>query len=189
MPLPFPAHQGLILPVARKWSHHFDVLALCIGAAMPDIADSVVGFLSQGYFSHGYGHSLTGIVLLDLPSGILLVYITLALAARFGKTLPSKVAGIRQLGFSMFVGVASHVGFDLISHRTNWLFYPWFESGYYFPAWWYITWFEVTLPFFGEPYPVGPHVVAWIILTLAGTYLFVRFFTPEAAAEKKHAGP
>ena len=40
MPLAFPSHQGLILPVARRWPAHFDGLALCVGAAMPDVVET-----------------------------------------------------------------------------------------------------------------------------------------------------
>ena len=47
MPLTFPAHQGLILPVARRWLGYFDTLALSVGAAMPDITGSALGFLEH----------------------------------------------------------------------------------------------------------------------------------------------
>ncbi len=31
------------------------------------------------------------------------------------------------------VGILSHIGFDLISHDTNLLFYPWYENVRWFP--------------------------------------------------------
>jgi hypothetical protein len=43
----FPAHQGLILPVIRRWPNSFDALALSVGAAMPDITDSFLGNLAR----------------------------------------------------------------------------------------------------------------------------------------------
>ena len=65
MPMTFPAHQGLILPVVRRWPNFFDALALSVGAAMPDITDTILGFPINGYFKQWYGHSLIGIFTLD----------------------------------------------------------------------------------------------------------------------------
>ena len=54
MPLAFPSHQGLILPVARRWPAYFDGLAMCVGATMPDvvkaIAEQTHGLVSEGDF-------------------------------------------------------------------------------------------------------------------------------------------
>ncbi len=56
------------------------------------------------------------------------------LQAFFTETPPSDVpqgAGgrnkvpLRLWSFSVFVGILSHIGFDLISHDTNLLLYPW----------------------------------------------------------------
>ena len=44
--------------------------------------------------------------------------------------------------FSVLVGILSHIGFDLISHDTNLLFYPWYENVRLYPEWWYTIWFE-----------------------------------------------
>ena len=74
MPLTFPAHQGLILPAANKWPDHIDPLALSVGAAMPDIIDSTVGILFNGYFTHWYGHSLVGVFTIDLLGGLLITW-------------------------------------------------------------------------------------------------------------------
>src|SRR5687768_9017900 len=85
MPLTFPAHQGLILPVARRWPAYFDALALSVGAAMPDITDSVLGFLINGYFKQWYGHALIGSFTLDLLGGLLITWLFTVFAARLLK--------------------------------------------------------------------------------------------------------
>src|SRR5512141_713956 len=74
MPMTFPAHQGLILPVVRRWPNSFDPLALSVGAAMPDITDTILGFSLNGYFKQWYGHSLIGIFTLDLGIGLLITW-------------------------------------------------------------------------------------------------------------------
>src|SRR5215510_13111556 len=74
MPMTFPAHQGLILPVVRRWPNSFDALALSVGAAMPDITDTILGFPLNGYFKQWYGHSLLGIFTLDMIWGLLITW-------------------------------------------------------------------------------------------------------------------
>jgi|SRR5688572_3861758 len=206
MPLTFPAHQGLILPVARRWPAHFDALALSVGAAMPDITDSVLGFLINGYFKQWYGHALIGVVTFDLPGGLLITWLLTVFAAQllkhtglsqrlqilFTKASPNNdLATDRNVAhtwrtrlslwsFSVSVGILSHLGFDLISHDTNLLLYPWYDNVRWFPEWWYATWFEIRpLPMFGHSYSVGLFTVIWVILSLIGIFLFFRFFSPK----------
>jgi hypothetical protein len=206
MPLTFPAHQGLILPVVRKWPDTFNALALSVGAAMPDITDTVLGFLINGYFKQWYGHALIGVFTLDFVGGLFITWLIAILTTRFLKyesvsqrlstfftNAPSNndsAAGRNtvlrwrsRLGlwsFSVFVGILSHVGFDLISHNTNLLFYPWYENAQWFPGWWYTTWFEIRpLAMFGHSYSVGIFTVSWCILSLIGVFLFFRFLSPN----------
>jgi hypothetical protein len=204
MPMTFPAHQGLILPVMRRWPNSFDALALSVGAAMPDITDSVLGFLLNGYFKQWYGHALIGIFTLDLLGGLLitwLIAIFVRLLLKY-EHLPrslqtffikassnSNSAATRYTllpwqtrwglwSFSVLVGTLSHVGFDLISHDTNLLLYPWHENARWFPDWWYTTWFEIRpLPMLGHSYSVGLFTVIWSILTLLGILFFFRFLS------------
>ena len=192
MPLTFPAHQGLIFPVVHRWPGYFDALALSVGAAMPDISDSVLGFLLNGYFKQWYGHALIGIFAFDLPGGLLITWLIGVLAARF---LPhtssnSHIATVRSMvlsrrtrsslwSFSVLVGILSHLSFDLISHDTNLLLYPWYENAR-FPEWWYTTWFKVRpLPMFGKSYSVGVFTIIWGLLSLLGVFWFVRFLIPK----------
>ena len=203
MPMTFPAHQGLILPVVRRWPNSFDALALSVGAAMPDITDTILGFPINGYFKQWYGHSLIGIFTLDLAGGLFItwliavlvrrslksVYIPKALQAFLSKAPPTRDPKgpsshgrdrLKLWSFSLLVGILSHIGFDLISHNTNLLFYPWVENAYWFPTWWYTTWFEVHPQFaFGRTYAVGVFTILWGLLTLLGSLLFLRFLSQE----------
>ena len=111
------------------------------------------------------------------------------LQAFFTKTLPNgnpEAAGernrvpLRRWSFSVFIGILSHIGFDLISHDTNLLFYPWVENPRWFPSWWYKKWFEIRpLHMFGRAYAVGAFSVIWVLLTLIGTFLFIQFLKPK----------
>jgi len=202
MPLTFPAHQGLILPVARRWPDYFNALALSVGAAMPDITDSTLGVLINGHFKHWYGHALIGIFTFDLLGGLLLTWLITIFVAGLLKygNLPQRLqtfftqappnndsetdrnivhdrrTTIKLWGFSLLVGILSHLAFDLVSHDANLLLYPWRENVRWFPGWWYVTWFEIpALPMFGKTYSVGPYTVIWCILTLLGIFLFFRF--------------
>ena len=213
MPITFPSHQGLILPVVRRWPDRFDALALSVGAAMPDITDTVLGFLINGHFKQWYGHSLLGIFTLDLLGGLLITWLIAVLATRFRYTdLPqprqtffkkifpnSDSAADRnrvlprqnRLGlwsFSVLIGILSHVGFDLISHDKNLLFYPWYENIRWLPEWWYITWFELrALRVIGHSYYVGIFTVSWSVLSIIGVYLFFRFLYPKRSKQESKA--
>ena len=199
----FPAHQGLILPVVRRWPHSFDALALSVGAAIPDITDTILGFPLNGYFKQWYGHSLIGIFTLDLGIGLSIAWLITMFARHlfryrdvprrlqvfFTKTPPSDVpeaaaernrVPLRLWSFSVFIGILSHIGFDLISHDTNLLFYPWVENLRWYPGWWYKIWFRLRpLHMFGRSYDVGVFSIIWGLLTLIGTFLFIRFLSPK----------
>lgn len=182
MPLVFPAHQGLILPIARRWPKRFDMIALSVGAAMPDITDAVMGFGINGYFKQWYGHSLMGALVLGIPGGLVLTWIVTVLAVHLLKTdATSEWRTRRRLWvFSVTVGVFSHLGVDLISHATNLLLYPWWENVRWFPAWWYAAWFGFhPLPIFDRSYTVGPHTILWCILSLYGCLNFFRSLNPQ----------
>ncbi|MBI5953738.1 MAG: DUF4184 family protein [Chloroflexi bacterium] len=181
-PSPFPAHQGLLFPVARKWPAYFDVIALSVGAAMPDLIDITLGFLSIGYFKQWYAHSLIGAAVVDIPGGLMLTWLVTAIVARLSKNqaVAHNGHGWRTRpgvwSFSVVVGVLSHLGFDLISHETNLLLYPWYENVRWFPEWWYTPWITVKLiPMLGNSYSVGIHSAIWFILSVTGTILFYQF--------------
>lgn len=202
----FPAHQGLILPVVRRWPDSFDALALSVGAAMPDITDSILGFPLNGYFKQWYGHSLLGIFTLDMVGGLFITWFIAVFVRRLLKPvyLPQRLQAFlakapsatdsvdarhtllqgrkrfNLWSFSLFVGILSHVGFDVISHDTNLLFYPWVENVHLFPAWWYHIWLELpALWAFGRPYSAGVFSISWGMLTVLGIFLFLRFLSQE----------
>jgi hypothetical protein len=207
MPMTFPAHQGLILPVVRRWPNSFDALALSVGAAMPDITDTILGFPLNGYFKQWYGHSLLGIFTLDLAGGVFITWLIAVLADRLSRSphMPQRLKAFltitpprfdpkgigsnsktvfhprrkfRLWSFSVFVGILSHIGFDLISHDTNLLFYPWFENVHLFPDWWYVIWIEIpAVHAFGRPYFAGVFSLVWGMLSLLGTYWFLEFIS------------
>ena len=202
MPMTFPAHQGLILPVVRRWPNSFDALALSVGAAMPDITDTILGFPLNGYFKQWYGHALIGIFSLDLAGGLLITWLIAVPGRRLIKSLalPERLQAflikapstrgpedvfhgsgrLSLWSFSLFVGILSHIGFDLISHDTNLLFYPWYENVHLFPNWWYTIWIEVPpLSAFGRTYSAGVFSIIWVMLTLIGIFLFFRFLHQE----------
>jgi len=199
----FPAHQGLIFPMVRRWPNSFDGLALSVGAAMPDITDTTLGFPLNGYFKQWYGHSLIRMFTLDLVIGLLITWLIAVFARRlfrdgdvprrlqafFTKIAANddpKGAGgrnkvpLRLWSFSVFIGILSHIGFDFASHDTNLLLYPWVESPHWLPIWWYTIWFEIRpLSIFGRSYAVGVFSVIWFLLTLIGIFLFIHFLSPK----------
>lgn len=201
MPMTFPAHQGLILPVVRRWPNSIDALALSVGAAMPDITDTLLGFPLNGYFKQWYGHSLLGVITLDLGLGLSITWLIAMFSRRlfrnrdvprplqafFPKTPPNggpasgrNKAPLRLWSFSVFIGILSHIGFDLISHDTNLLLYPWMENPRWYPGWWYTIWFKLRpLHVFGRSYAAGFFSIIWSLLTLIGTISFVRFLSPK----------
>ena len=201
MPMTFPAHQGLILPVIRRWPNSFDALALSVGAAMPDITDTILGFPLNGYFKQWYGHSLIGVFTLDLGIGLSITWLIEMLARRLFRdgNVPRRLQAfftktprngdtavgrnrvpLRLWSFSVFIGILSHIGFDLISHDTNLLLYPRVENPRWYPGWWYKIWFKIRpLSMFGRSYDAGIFSIIWGLLTLIGTFLFIRFLSPK----------
>jgi hypothetical protein len=197
MPLAFPSHQGLILPLARRWPHHFNVLALCVGAAMPDVVDGFLGLI-RGHLGQWYGHTLAGTVVLCVPGGLLLTRLIAVASAylsyRFKPALRIQEVLVRaarsstrwdapsRTGFrgnrlillcwSVWIGAFSHLLFDLISHGTCLWLYPLYGNIRVFPPWWYTAWMDIPLPFYEDPYPFGPHLVVWLVLTILGAILF-----------------
>ena len=199
MPLTFPSHQGLVAPLRRRWPGRFHVLGLCIGAAAPDLVDGVAG-AGRGHLGQSYGHSLIGLFALCLPLGLALTWFAVALGgwltrqARANATSPGVAlwlgrriellnnvpgrASVRRrisfTAFSVWVGALSHLFFDFITHGSFYLLYPFCENVRLFPSWWYTKWFEIPIPWYADPYPAGPHLAAWILLSLLGIVLLWR---------------
>jgi len=210
LPATFPSHQGLIAPLWRRWPESFNVLALCIGAGVPDAVDGIAGIF-RGHLGQWYGHSLLGLFLVGLPLGLVLTWLTVlfgrglsALAGRDAARAPrvARIAeGIQRLnsgpvhdsrlgrllfvGCSVWIGAFSHLVFDLISHGNFLWFLPWYENHRCFPEWWYTRWFELPLPGYKNPYPAGPQVLVWIFLSVLGIVLFCRPFRRTRATSDR----
>jgi len=176
MPLAFPSHQGLILPIRRRFPERIDGVALCVGAAMPDLVDALA-WPMRGELGQWLGHSLLGVVGC-VPAGLALAW--LARRAIPGKAVSlldegaPAFPGCARAGLSVAMGALSHVALDLITHGNFLLFWPWYRDDHAFPAWWYHAWGSIPLPVYREPYPLAPHTIAWITLTILGAVLFVR---------------
>ena len=194
MPL-IPSHQGLLIPLWRRWPHKFNIVALCIGAGMPDAVDGAAGILINGHLGQWYGHTLWGAHIISVPAGLLLMAFTLFLARRFaqsqreklnrigdwvlsGHSLPEKANHFRQLIFvtiSMWIGVLSHVIFDLLSHQNFDLLAPWYAGKSPIPDWWTTVWFTVSPPGYTD-YPIGPHFIMWLFLSSLGLYWIMKIY-------------
>ena len=182
-PSPFPAHQGLVYPLMRRWPDSYDVIALSVGAAMPDFVDITFGLLLNGYFRHWFAHGLIFIPV-NVLGGLLLIWVIRALLSKlFRRETPvdqnnmsGRISRLKVWIFSATVGVLSHLGFDLFSHDTNLLLYPWYEDIRWFPQWWYTPWYVIQPPLsMGPAYSVGIHTLIWLILSMIGTFLFYQF--------------
>ncbi|MEM7321801.1 MAG: DUF4184 family protein [Actinomycetota bacterium] len=129
MPVTFPAHQGLIVGAKLRWPSAVDGTALCIGAAAPDLAYALGGWLSRN------SHEPVGLLVWALPFTLLATALTRWRAASgvFAAVPdlgPLALRSFRVLGarrprwtitvVSAVIGVASHVVVDAFTHRGRW---------------------------------------------------------------------
>lgn len=195
MPATFPSHQGLIAFLWRRWPGRFDVRALCVGAAMPDVVDALL-VVVRGRMGQGIGHSILGLLALGIPLGLLL-WIGLhravrGFAPRSGDGVADRLwnaclavlrqgagaAGLRRewrriLG-GLLLGGMSHLLFDLVSHGGfPWLL-PWVPKLKIYPDWWYDVWFSIPRPWSRSGKIIGPPRAIWIAMTLWGAWVLVR---------------
>ena len=199
MPVFVFSHQGLALPLLRRWPRALDAWPFFVGAAMPDVADGTVG-LVRGALGKGWGHSLAGAASTDLLAGFVLAWISAAAIRRLSKP-PDPIRRMHQrfsrsgggdgaganpwIGrwlFSILAGTLTHIFFDFFTHADSQWLYPWVRSLRLFPDWWSTVWYEWPLPLYAEPYPIGPHFIAWWALTFAGAWMFVRAWKSKPAA-------
>src|SRR5262249_30685896 len=156
LPFAFPSQPGLIAPLCRRRPHRFDALGCAIGAMVPDIVDGVIGF-ARGDLGQWWGHSLLGVLFLDVPVGWLLTLLAARLPKlrdiltwrrpAFGGSVDPRAPPSRLIS-SIWIGALSHVFFDFISHETFLLLLPWHANARVFPSFWYARWFELRTPFY-----------------------------------------
>jgi len=166
----------------RRWPARFDALACCIGAAVPDVVDGVIG-LARGNLGQSYGHGLAGLIAICWPVGIALHLLAKAVArrTRWASRLTGRGTRPGVEAWSVLAGALSHLVFDFVSHGNFLWLYPWYVDEHFFPSWWYARWLEIPLPFYREPYPLGPHLLVWIALSALGIVLFfTRVGAPQA---------
>lgn len=128
MPLTFPAHQALVLPVKLRWPSRTDGTAMCVGAAAPDLLYPVPGIGSNG-------HGAVGVVLLVVPLtfGICSLLRWRAALGVFGNLPdlgPFRLHSYRVIArrrpttlttvVSALIGAVSHVLIDAFSHSGRW---------------------------------------------------------------------
>lgn len=193
MPFTYPSHQGLLAPMWRRWPNAFDVPALCVGAAMPDVVDGLIGAF-RGHLGHSIGHTLPGIVIC-IPTGIILWaalhFLMRGLPNSGGDGLPARCWNATRQAFtgapgpeafwrrwrlvtaSMTIGVVSHIFFDIISHARSPLFWPWRDRVNFFPGWWTTEWWRAPVPLYEGGYGIGPHFVMWMLLNVVGIVLLM----------------
>jgi hypothetical protein len=142
----------------------------------------------ESSLGQGVGHSLVGLFALDLPIGLGLTLGSRRLL-RGWRPWPWLVRGIAPgpppslaiQAWSIWIGALSHLVFDFVSHGNFLWFYPWYDDPEFFPDFWYARWFEVAVPGYEAPYPIGPHFVVWVILSALGAVLY--FVRPKPARE------
>jgi len=125
MPVTFPAHQGLIVPVKLKWPNAIDGTALCISAAAPDTAYAL------GTWLNAQSHTALGVFVWALPFTLVITSLVRwraasGIFAALPDLGPLQLRSYRVLGtrrpsifvtvFSALLGAASHVVIDGFTH-------------------------------------------------------------------------
>jgi hypothetical protein len=128
MPLTFPAHQALVLPLKLRWPKHTDATAMCVGAAAPDLLYPVPGVGSSG-------HGALGVVLLVVPltfgiSSLLRWRCALGVFGNLPDVGPFRLHSYRAITrrrpttlvtlTSALIGALSHVLIDAFTHTGRW---------------------------------------------------------------------
>jgi hypothetical protein len=209
LPLAFPSHQGLIAPLWLRWPDHFNILALWVGAATPDVVDGATAPF-RGGLGQWYGHSLVGMAVICLPLGMAITWLLRRASQAVTRKnangrnwwtrlfnyltwLDPEPAGQfngrwwRREGVSVGVGAFSHLLIDFISHGNFLWFFPWYTNPRFFPNWWYIEWFRISVPGYRDPFPAGPYLTVWVVLGVLGIIMFIRSMPsrdPSAASSK-----
>jgi len=126
VPVTFPAHQAVVLPLKLWRPSRFDATALCIGAAAPDLGYTVL---------RTYSHSWLGALAYALPftlaaCAVLRRGAATGIAANLSDVgslrlrsygvLPTRRPGRLVTLVSASIGVASHIVVDSFTHAGGW---------------------------------------------------------------------
>lgn len=127
MPISFPAHQVVVLPLKRRWPHRFDGLALVIGSGAPDLHRAV-----DPLYEPLGTHSPLGITIFSVPFTVLYSYalrrrglpgllrlLPVTSLFRRYQTMASSGPGLAITVLSAYVGAISHIVIDGFTHPDN----------------------------------------------------------------------
>jgi hypothetical protein len=206
VPVAFPSHQGLLAPLWRLWPDRFSILPLWIGALVPDVIDGTENIVFRGEFRQWIGHSLLGASLLGVPVTLVLTQAlrrairwaglrrTSSAPGRWTKQLALWLASqdnagraqprgqrLRREAISAWIGAISHVIADMLTHEHSRLLWPFATDPYWLGRWWSSAWVHVSAPGYPD-YPIGPHFVGWLVLSVAGAVMFFRWPPHHPAA-------
>jgi hypothetical protein len=128
VPLTFPAHQAVVLPIKFRWPQRTDATAMCVGAAAPDLLHSVPGVGSSG-------HSVGGVLLGAVPITLVICWwlrwrSALGVFANLPDAGPFRVHSYRVITqrrpefattlVGAMIGASSHVLIDAFTHGERW---------------------------------------------------------------------
>lgn len=128
MPLTFPAHQAIVLPIKLRWPNLTDATAMCVGAAAPDLLYPVPGI-------GGYGHDALGVVFLVVPLTLAICKLlrwrsALGVFGNLPDAGPFRLHSYRAITcrrsrtwttlVSALIGAVSHVLIDAFTHTGRW---------------------------------------------------------------------
>jgi hypothetical protein len=128
MPLTFPAHQAVVLPIKLRWPDRTDATAMCVGAAAPDLLYPVAGIGSSG-------HSIAGVLIGAVPLTLAICWLlrwrsALGVFANLLDAGPFRLHSYRVITqrrpgawttlLSALFGALSHVVIDAFTHGGRW---------------------------------------------------------------------
>ncbi|MCM0673862.1 DUF4184 family protein [Micromonospora phytophila] len=130
MPLTFPSHPGVVLPLKLWRPRWFDGVALTTGAVAPDVRYALLGVGPEWQ-----SHTLTALVWWCVPVALLGAWLVRATVATLAAHLPhlgpfalrdyGVLATVRHpwqiTAGSALLGAATHIGWDHLTHTAAWL--------------------------------------------------------------------
>ncbi len=141
MPLTFLAHQGPLLPIARRWPNAVDGLALMIASMAPDLTYVLVGTRFEVR-----SHELPAALVVCVPLALVIVWLVARVLAPVVPDHVPQLDARNTFDFASYRGLAthqtgvirsvlwasagslSHVGIDQFTHDWGWAarHFPWF---------------------------------------------------------------
>lgn len=128
MPVTFPAHQALVLPLKLRWPG-LDGVALCMGSAAPDLSYALLhtGWQFDAHYTWAvlwWGLTVTLLLCWWLRRGLFAHAALWAPVAWQPGLQRSAVRpwSLRNVGHTVFgaaIGIASHVGWDSFTHSSS----------------------------------------------------------------------